>query len=485
MYLDQSALPPDFEWGFATAAYQIEGAVAEDGRGKSIWDTFCHLEPTRTKGANGDVACDHYHRWQADLDLLSRYGARAYRFSISWSRLIPLGGRADSVNEAGLAFYDDLIDGLVRRGITPWATLYHWDLPQALHDRYGGWLNVDESQRDFERYARLCFERFGDRVRNWITINEPWIQAIFGYATGSYAPGRSSTNALSSQGNSSTEPWLVGKALIMSHARAVRAYNMDFQKKQQGKIGISLNGDYYDPWDPSDPRDWAAAEQRMQFHIGWFAHPIFLKQDYPPCMRSQLGDRLPRFTPRDVSILKQAETDFYGMNYYTSQFARHRDGPPLETDHVGNVDELQHDHDGRPVGEESDLPWLRSCPDMFRKHLVRIHQIYQKPIYITENGCPCPGEHKMTREEAVDDGYRIRYLEAHLDAICQALADGARIDGFLAWALLDNLEWSDGYGPRFGVTFTDYDSLERTPKKSALVLRNLIRDRQTGKPGTV
>lgn len=173
------ALPLHFEWGFATASYQIEGAVAEGGRGPSIWDTFCHLSPSRTKGADGDVACDHYHRYEEDLDLLQRYGAKAYRFSISWSRIIPLGGRDDPLNEEGIAFYNRLIDGLLARGITPWATLYHWDLPQGLHDRYGGWLDVEESQRDFERYARVCYERFGDRVKRWITLNEPWIQAVF------------------------------------------------------------------------------------------------------------------------------------------------------------------------------------------------------------------------------------------------------------------------------------------------------------------
>ncbi len=174
-----SALPADFEWGFATAAYQIEGAVNEGGRGKCIWDTFCHLEPSRTKNATGDVACDHYHRFEEDFDLLSKYGASAYRFSIAWSRIIPLGGRNDPVNEEGIDFYNRLIDSLLRRGIKPWITLYHWDLPQALHDRYGGWLNVDEVSKDFERYARVCYERFGDRVKNWITINEPWIQAVY------------------------------------------------------------------------------------------------------------------------------------------------------------------------------------------------------------------------------------------------------------------------------------------------------------------
>lgn len=175
----QPALPVDFEWGFATAAYQIEGAVTEGGRGKSIWDTYCHLEPTRTKGANGDVACDHYHRYEEDFDLLTKYGAKAYRFSLSWSRIIPLGGRNDPVSEQGIEFYDKLINALLRRGITPWVTLYHWDLPQELHDRYGGWLDVDEVQLDFERYARVCYERFGDRVQNWITLNEPWIQAVY------------------------------------------------------------------------------------------------------------------------------------------------------------------------------------------------------------------------------------------------------------------------------------------------------------------
>ncbi len=171
--------PTDFEWGFATASYQIEGAVDVDGRGKTIWDTFCHLNPTRTKGASGDIACDHYHRYEEDFDLLTQYGAKAYRFSLSWSRIIPLGGRHDPVNEDGIAFYNKLIDSLLARGITPWITLYHWDLPQGLHDRYKGWLDVTESQLDFEHYARICFERFGDRVKNWITLNEPWIISIF------------------------------------------------------------------------------------------------------------------------------------------------------------------------------------------------------------------------------------------------------------------------------------------------------------------
>ncbi|XWW98400.1 hypothetical protein V2A60_006400 [Cordyceps javanica] len=490
-----SALPSDFEWGFATAAYQIEGAVDEGGRGKCIWDTFCHLEPSRTKNANGDVACDHYHKFEEDFDLLSKYGAGAYRFSIAWSRIVPLGGRNDPINEEGIEFYNRLIDSLLRRGIRPWVTLYHWDLPQALHDRYGGWLNVHEVQKDFERYARVCYERFGDRVKNWITLNEPWIQAIYGYATGGNAPGRSSTNPLCDEGDTTREPWIVGKALIMSHVRAVIAYNQDFRKDQGGTIGISLNGDYYEPWDSTNIQDAEAAERRMEFHIGWFANPIFLAKDYPASMRKQLGNRLPNFSEEEFAMLAAAEPDFYGMNYYTSQFAKSKGEEAPETDVLGNVEELQSNKDGESVGAESGVHWLRSCPEMFRKHLTRVHRLYKKPIYITENGCPCPGEDKMTKEESINDPFRLQYFKDHLDAIGKARQDGAVISGYFAWSLMDNLgentvadfilqmanaeiEWSDGFGPRFGVTYTDYETLERTPKKSALLIQELIAERQ-------
>ncbi len=418
--------------------------MAEDGRGPCIWDTFCHLEPSRTNGANADVACDHYHRYEEDLDLLQTYGAQSYRLSLSWSRLIPLGGRDDPVNEAGVAFYNRLIDALLARGIVPWVTLYHWDLPQALHDRYGGWLDVEQSQRDFERYARLCFARFGDRVRHWITINEPWIVSIYGYATGTYAPGRSSpgVNLAATAGDSTREPWTVGKALILSHARAVLAYDADFRAAQGGQVGIALNGDFYEPWDAADARDVAAAERRMQFHIGWFANPVFLKQDYPPCMRAQLGDRLPAFSDAEMALLQRADTDFYGMNYYTGQYARHRDAdaPIPPEDFKGNVDELPQNKAGNMVGPLSGIAWLRSCPALFRQHLTRVHGLYGKPIYITENGCPCPGEDAMTAAQAIDDTFRQAYFASHLDAVCRAIADdGADVRGYLAWSLLDNL----------------------------------------------
>ncbi|KOS20006.1 Beta-glucosidase 1B [Escovopsis weberi] len=474
--MPEASLPPNFEWGFSTAAYQIEGGAGDGGRGPSIWDTFTHLEPSRTNNANGDVACDHYHLYESDFDLLTQYGAKTYRFSFSWSRLIPLGGRDDPVNEEGVRFYNNLIDSLLRRGIVPWVTLYHWDLPQGLEDRYGGWLNVDEVQLDFERYARLCFERFGDRVKNWITFNEPWIQAVCGYAIGRNAPGRSSIDKNATPGDSTTEPWIAGKAQIMSHARAALVYGKDF-KHQEGRIGIALNGDFYLPWDAEDPKDHEAAERRMEWQIGWWADPIYLKQDYPESMRKQLGDRLPRFTDADFAILRASETHFYGMNYYTAQFARHRPDPVPAEDFLGAIFEHQEDKLGNSIGEVSGIHWLRSRPDVFSRHLKRVYALYKKPIYITENGCPCPGEDKMTKEESVQDEYRLRYFTGHLDALCEAVKDGVDVRGYFAWSLLDNLEWADGYGPRFGVTYTDYETLERTPKNSALTLKKLFAER--------
>ncbi|GKT83979.1 putative beta-glucosidase [Colletotrichum tofieldiae] len=473
-------LPSDFEWGFATAAYQIEGGVNEDGRGPTIWDTFTHLEPSRTNGANGDVACDHYHRYEEDLDLLTKYGAKSYRFSIAWSRIIPVGGRDDPVNEAGIAFYNKLIDGLLARGIEPWVTLYHWDLPQGLQDRYGGWLSVEESQKDFERYARVCYERFGDRVKNWITLNEPWVVSIHGFSKGCDAPGRSSTNKDCTEGDSTTEPWIVGHSLILSHARAARLYNKEFKPSQGGCIGVSISGDYFIPWDLQDPKDHEAADRRMDFWQGWFAHPMFLAKDYPEVMRQQLGDHLPTFTEDEFELLREAELDFYGMNYYTSQFARHRTSAASDTDYWGNADGLTENKAGESIGELSGMYWLRSVPQGFRKHLVRIYNKYGKPIYVTENWCPCPGEEKMSKEESVKDEFRQKYFTDHLDAIVEAIQDGAKISGYFAWSLMDNLEWTEGYGPRFGVTFTDYDTLERTPKESALKLQGMIEERIRG-----
>lgn len=428
-------LPADFQWGAATAAYQIEGAAAVDGKGKSIWDTYTHLEPSRTSGENADVTCDHYNLFEQDVKLMKSLGMDTYRFSISWSRVIPLGGRHDSVNEAGIAFYNRLIDALLAHGITPSVTLYHWDAPQALYDRYRAFLNTNEFRADFERYARLCFSRFGDRVQSWVTYNEPYIISIFGHLNGSLAPG----HCVKVGTDTRTEPWRVGHTLILSHASVVALYAKEFQPLQKGKISIVLNGHFYEPYDAASQADIDACQTRLEFYIGWFGDPIFLGRDYPTCMKEYLGDRLPSFTSEDLELLKAtcSINAFYGMNHYSTKFARQLTEPAAEDDWTRNIDETSTNNKGNEIGPASSMPWLRIAPGGFRKLLNWVWTRYQLPILVTENGCPCPGEADV--KVAVDDQFRQRYLGLYLDAISQAIyEDGVKVEAYYAWSLMDN-----------------------------------------------
>jgi beta-glucosidase len=434
---EELPLPPDFKYGAATAAYQIEGAAFEDGKGPSTWDIFAHQEPSRTNGQHGDVACDHYHKLEEDVALLASYGVDTYRFSICWSRLIPLGGRNDPINEKGIAFYNDLIDRLLKHNIQPMATLFHWDLPQELETRYGGVLNTTEFTADFENYARLCFERFGDRVTQWVTFNEPFIVSIFGYLNGWNAPGHCEATGH----DTTTEPWLAGHNLIIAHAKAVVAYDEQFKNQQGGTVTIVLNGDYYEPFDRHSDADRAAAQRRMEFYIGWFADPIYLGKDYPISMRNQLGSRLPDFSEDQKELLRRSAKlhTFYGMNHYTSQYARARSEPPAANDWTGNVDELPANSDGVEIGPLSGTSWLRVTPHQFRKLMKWIWTRYSLPIYVTENGCPCPGENQKTVTEAVEDDFRVSYFQQYLNAISRVIyEDGVVVKGYYAWSLMDN-----------------------------------------------
>ncbi|CAH0024993.1 unnamed protein product [Clonostachys rhizophaga] len=467
-------LPKDFLWGAATAAYQIEGAVSQDGKGKSIWDTFTHLEPSRTNGENGDIACDHYNRVAEDVDLMSSLWVDVYRFSISWSRLIPLGGRNDPINEKGVAFYNSLIDQLLAKRIKPVVTLYHWDAPQGIYDRYGAFLNTAEFKADYEHYARLCFTRFGDRVKTWVTFNEPYIISIFGHHSGVLAPGH-----CAEMGNDTkTEPWRVGHTLILSHASVVQLYTKEFQPSQAGNISIVFNGHFYEPYSDSQA-DIDAAQRRLEFYIGWFGDPIFLGQDYPVSMRSYLGSRLPQFTADELELLRQTASSnaFYGMNHYSTKYARALPSPPAADDWTGNIEESSVNSQGIEIGPVSGLQWLRMAPEGFRKLMNWVWNRYQLPIIITENGCPCPGESQL--EVAINDEYRERYLGLYLDAISRAIyEDKIPVQGYYVWSLMDNFEWSAGYGPRFGIVHVDYATQKRTPKNSAKYLKETFQKRR-------
>lgn len=437
LVVEELPLPSDFVWGTATAAYQIEGGASQGGKGKSIWDTFTHLKPSRTNNENADVSCDHYNRVSEDVELMASYGVDIYRFSIAWTRIIPLGGRNDPINEEGIAFYNDLIDRLLARKIEPVVTLFHWDTPQGIDDRYGAFLNTTEFKADFERFARLCFSRFGDRVKKWITFNEPYVISIFGHQTGSLAPGRSTTTG----GDSRTEPWRVGHTIILSHAAVIRAYAAEFQPSQKGTITIVLNGHFYEPFDANSEADKAAAKRRLEFFFAWFGDSIFLGQDYPSQMRMQLGTRLPEFTPEELELLHQSApiNSSFGVNHYSTKFARALPDPPADDDFTGNVEEGPTNSKGEEIGPVSGMAWLRVAPEGFRKLLNWIWDRYHLSIVITENGCPCPGESAMTLEQAVDDKFRSRYFGLYLDSISRAIyEDGVKVEGYYAWSLMDN-----------------------------------------------
>ncbi|PGH06216.1 hypothetical protein AJ79_06604 [Helicocarpus griseus UAMH5409] len=463
-----SKLPSDFIWGFATASYQVEGAIEADGRGPSIWDTFCKIPGKIADGSSGVTACDSYNRTAEDIELLKKCRAQAYRFSLSWSRIIPLGGRNDPINEKGLQHYVKFVDDLLAAGITPMITLLHWDLPDELNKRYGGYLNKAEFVADYANYARVVFKALSPKVKHWITFNEPWCSSILGYNTGLFAPGRCSDRTKSPEGDSSREPWIVGHSLLVAHGAAVKIFREEFKPQYGGEIGITLNGDWALPWDPSNPADVEAANRKIEFSISWFADPIYFGK-YPDSMIKQLGDRLPAWTEEDRALV-QGSNDFYGMNHYCAHFIKNKTTEPTPDDYYGNIESLMQDKDGNFVGPETESAWLRPHPLGFRKLLKWLSDRYGRPkIYVTESGTSVKGENDMPLEQLLDDEFRAEYFRGYIAAMADAYTlDNVNVRAYMAWSLMDNFEWAEGYVTRFGVTYVDYEGgQKRYPKKSA------------------
>ena len=446
--------PGDFLWGAATAAYQIEGAVAEDGRGPSIWDIFCRKPASIANGDTGDVACDHYHRFRADVKLMRQLNLGAYRFSISWPRVLPQG--RGPLNEQGLDFYDRLVDSLCDAGIEPFATLYHWDLPAALQMELDGWVHPD-LPRIFAEYAALMFDRLGDRIRFWLTLNEPWCVVEGGYFAGDHPPGIRD-RALG---------YLAGHNLLRAHAHAVRAYRAS--KHGTGSISFALNTAYSFPASDA-PEDTEAAQRAMESFGGWFGDPAY-SGDYPAVMRARLGAQLPEFTDKDAELLRNS-MDFIALNYYTSDLVEHAPGVvPMEVKIVPQPDR-GHTDTGWPI-----------VPEGLHRLLHWISRRYPSlPIYITENGAAFAEQ--PDGDGYVDDQERVDYLRGHLKAARKALAEGVDLRGYFAWSLLDNFEWASGYEKRFGLIRCDYETQRRTIKASGRWYADLIRNKGVEEAGT-
>ena len=430
-----------FRWGVATSSYQIEGAAFEDGRGLSIWDTFCKVPGAILNGDTGDIACDHYYRYREDLDLMKWLGVSAYRFSIAWPRVIPNG--VGAMNKKGVDFYDRVIDGALERGIEPWPTLYHWDLPQALQDR-GGWNTLDCAEW-FAEYAHLMAEKFGDRVKNWMTLNEPFCSAWLGHLFGVMAPG---TKDLQIAVNASHH-------LLLGHGLAMRAIK---DVIPSAEVGIVLNFTPSTPAGNSDD-DLRAAALADGFDNRWFADPIF-RGEYPADIVEGFGKEVP-ILPGDMQAIS-APMDFLGVNYYTRNVVKF--DPSARPLHYSPVTV--------PGVERTAMGW-EVHPDSFRDLLIRIHHDYgPKKMYITENGSAW---NDVIENGAVNDSNRISYLERHLDALEAARGQGAPIEGYFAWSMMDNFEWAFGYEKRFGIIHIDYKTQKRTPKASAHYYRERIK----------
>lgn len=426
--------PDDFVWGAATAAYQVEGGVDEKGRGPSIWDTFCLSEGSIFQGHTGDDACDHYHRYAEDVDLMRDIGLQAYRFSIAWSRVLPEG--RGKVCQEGLDFYDRLVDTLLAAGIQPFATLYHWDLPQALQDT-GGWANRD-TVGDFCEYADVVSRCLGDRVKNWITHNEPWVVAFLGYATGIHAPGlKDIATALQ-----------VSHHLLLSHGESVPILRGNASGM---RVGIALN---LSPIIPASgaKADVAAAHRHDGYMNRWFLDPLY-KGAYPEDMLAYYGDSAPSVQLGDMSRIA-VPMDFLGVNYYTSNVVQ--DDPKDRI--VGTRQVI-------PGGAEvTEMGW-EVYPQGLYALLVRLHAEYRPPaVYITENGAACPDE--VAPDGRVVDPRRIAYLDQHLRYAHRAIEDGVPLKGYFAWSLMDNFEWAHGYSKRFGLAYVLYETQQRIIKES-------------------
>ena len=431
-------LPADFLFGAATAAYQVEGAVHEDGRSESIWDSFTATPGKVRNGDSGAVACDFYHRYPDDLALMGELGVGAFRFSIAWPRVIPDGrGR---VNAAGLDFYDRLVDALLEQGIEPFATLYHWDLPQTLEDA-GGWPRRETGEA-FAEYVEAVVRRLGDRVRNWVTHNEPWVIAWNGYGRGEHAPGRTSE----------ADAIAAAHHLLLSHGWAVEAIR---RESVGARAGIVL--DLWQAYPASDSAaDEAAAWQVDGEHNRWFLDPVF-RGAYPSDLREWNELVAPHVRDGDLATIS-TPLDFLGVNNYSRSIVG---AGPTGPRFLSNPDALH-----------TEMGW-EVFPDGLHRVLVRVAEEYAPAaIYVTENGASFSDV--RGHDGRVHDPERTAYLEAYLDAVARAVADGAPVKGYFVWSLLDNFEWQYGYSKRFGIVYVDYPTLERVPKDSFYWYRDLI-----------
>ncbi len=453
-----ATFPPNFLWGAGTSAYQIEGAVHEDGRGPSIWDRFAAMPGKTYQGETGEVAADHYHHMEKDVELMAALNLGAYRFSIAWPRILPQGTGA--VNERGLDFYDRLVDALLARGISPLATLHHWDLPLALLDR-GGWLARDTAYA-FADYAEVVVRRLGDRVNWWLTQNEPWCSSYLGYAMGIHAPGL----------HDKQSAVIAGHHIMLAHGLAVPRLRAHLSL--QAQVGIAI--DFY-PVYPADnrPETLLAVKQADSFRNRWFLDPVF-RGSYPEDLFTLLGVSPPPIQEGDFSIIS-TPIDFLGVNYYSRMLVRGRANPVMVAEEAVPGEDTSYEAVERiPGSSYTEMGW-EIFPDGLATILKRIHDEYSpKALVVTESGAAFADQ--QDSNGGIHDQQRVDYLRRHIQSLGQVVDQQVPVKGYFVWSLLDNFEWSQGYQKRFGLVYVDYPTQSRIIKDSGLWYANFIRSQK-------
>ncbi|XP_078166598.1 beta-glucosidase 16-like [Carex rostrata] len=473
--LHRSQFKPSFLFGTGTSSYQIEGAYLEGNKGLSNWDVFTHSQSGKIKdGGNGDIADDHYHLYMEDIELMVKLGVNSYRFSISWSRILPKG-RFGEVNLEGIEFYNKVINAILAKGIEPFVTIHHFDIPQELLDQYGAWLSSD-IRKDFGYFAEVCFKAFGDRVKYWTTFNEPNLFTKFGYMNGRYPPGHCSLPfGNCTYGNSSMEPYTAAHNIILSHATAVDIYRRSYQEKQGGTIGIVIAAKWYEPL-TNTIDDTLAVKRALAFDHHWFLDPIFFG-DYPTEMRQILGSNLPTFTSEEKNLLK-TKLDFIGINQYTTQYAKDciHSSCPIDTYDGNALVSTTGERNGNFIGIPTGLSNYYSVPWGIEKVVMHMKERYNNtPMYIAENGCSQASNSSMTAEDFANDIERVNFIHDYLTYLHSAIRKGADVRGYFVWSLIDNFEWAFGYTLRFGLYHVDYKTQERTPRLSANWFSNFLK----------
>ncbi|PIN13627.1 Beta-glucosidase, lactase phlorizinhydrolase [Handroanthus impetiginosus] len=512
--LRRGDFPKGFLFGTGTSAFQVEGAATVDGKGPSVWDDFTLRTPSKiADGSNGNVAADMYHRFKEDIRTMKAMGFDSYRFSISWPRILPGGRTSAGINRKGIDYYNELIDTVITHGMQPFVTLFHWDLPDILEKEYHGFLSkkiVD----DFREFAELCFWEFGDRVKFWTTINEPWSVAANGYVRGTFPPGkpscpphrvlsklpshrsiqhpdatvpmaRSYSDVKYDMSDPAKDAYTVARNLLLCHAATVNLYRTTFEVFQKGQIGIVLNSHWHVPLDENSPDDVAATRRALDFMLGWFFDPVLYGR-YPQTMIDNVPpENLANFTPVESQMLK-GSVDYVGINYYTTNYATNDPNPEGVGYDADQKVEFRTERNGKLIGDPSGSTWLTIVPWGLYEHLAYLKNTYPNipPIYITENGVSDQNNFRLTAKEAAVDPVRTKYHQDHLANILKAInQDKVDVRGYFVWAWCDNFEWSEGYTSRFGITYIDFiNNQTRYPKNSAKWFAKFLRGERTVGP---